>query len=298
MSAITNLWRQMVQRRLWPVAILLIAGLAAVPMLLAQEPEPTASAPAPAPAAAADDGGLSTEPIVAAAVSSGNPEKHKVVGRAKNPFGLPKQARDASAAAPNSKGSVVSHTGTSDDDAPSSGTGSDAPSTGGGTPTAPGAPATPVEPQPQPKVYAPQELTVRFGGDDRKRQSLERLEALPSEAEPVLIYMGLVKNGKYAEFMVGDGVVPVGDGDCRPSPEECETVRLRAGETEFFDIKDATGNVTDQFQLDLIKIHNAGGASASASKRKAKANVKAAVRMLQGDAGLRATAGQSVARLP
>ena len=39
MSAVTNMWRQLVQRRLWPVAILLIAALAAVPLTLAKEPE-------------------------------------------------------------------------------------------------------------------------------------------------------------------------------------------------------------------------------------------------------------------
>ena len=67
--------------------------------------------------------------------------------------------------------------------------------------------------------------------------------------------------------MVGDGVVPVGDGECRPSPEECETVRLRAGETEFFDVKDPTTNaVTAQYQLDLITIHGAGAKAARVSR--------------------------------
>ena len=47
MTAVTNLWRQLVQRRLWPVAILLIAALVAVPLMLAKDPEP---APAPPPA--------------------------------------------------------------------------------------------------------------------------------------------------------------------------------------------------------------------------------------------------------
>ena len=298
MSAITNVWRQLVQRRLWPVAIVLIAALAAVPLTLAKQPEPAAPAPSPAPAAEADsqDALLAAEPIVAKGAAVDTAKRHKVVGKAKNPFGVAKPAGSGSDAAPNSKGSVVTKTRSKDDDAPSTGSGGGTPSTGTSTPTqpAPAAPVTPAAPQPKPKTYAPQELTVRFGSDESKRQSLKRLQALPSEESPVLIYLGLLKDGKTAEFLVGDGVVPVGDGECRPSPEECETVRMRAGETEFFDVKDATGNVVEEYQLDLLKVHRGGGASAS----KAKASVKAATRLVSGGAGLRATVGQSIARLP
>ena len=86
--------------------------------------------------------------------------------------------------------------------------------------------------------------------------------------------MGVLKDGKTAVFLVDDGVTPVGDGDCRPSPEACETIRMKAGETEFLDVKDATGTVTDQYQLDLIKIHS--GKTASATKAKASSRAGAA----------------------
>ena len=56
MSVLTDIWRQLVQRRLWPVAVLLIAALVAVPLLLAKDPEPTVEAAAPAPANAARRG--------------------------------------------------------------------------------------------------------------------------------------------------------------------------------------------------------------------------------------------------
>ena len=47
MSSVQNVWRQLVQRRLWPVAVLLLAGLAAVPVLMAKDPEPVAATPQP-----------------------------------------------------------------------------------------------------------------------------------------------------------------------------------------------------------------------------------------------------------
>ena len=56
-----------------------------------------------------------------------------------------------------------------------------------------------------------------------------------------------------------------------PTPEDCETLRLRAGETEFFDVVDETGNITAQYQLDLVKIHKGETASASKAAASSKA---------------------------
>jgi hypothetical protein len=281
MSALTNVWRQLVQRRLWPVAILLIAALAAVPLALAEPPEP-AGAPTPAVTAESGETALATQPIVAQATAADRSKRRKVLGSPKNPFGVPRTEDAGSAAAPNSNGSTTAQDATPDQTesndggtSPSS-SGGGSPSTGGGSAPAPIAPATPA---PAPKTYAMHELTVRFGdaSGSLERKSLERLQPLPSAAEPVLIYLGVLKDGKTAVFLVDHGVSAIGDGDCRPSPEECETIRLRAGETEFLDIVDETGTVTAQYQLDLIKIHKSTTASAS----RAKASSKAGRRLLK-----------------
>jgi hypothetical protein len=292
-SAPTNLWRQFVQRRLWPVAILLVAALAAVPLALSKDPAP----PAPAPPAPVTDSGspdeLAAQPIVAP--SEARISRRKVLGASKNPFGVAKQET-----APTNQSDPpvvnVEQTGQDGGDSP---TGGSAPSTGtGSTPptTVAPAPTTPAEPTPPPKKYAHQELTVRFGGaDDVGRQSVKRLQALPSEELPVLIYMGVLKDGKTAVFLVDDGVEPVGDGECHPTPEQCETVRLRVGETEFFDVKDETGTVTAQYQLDLIKIHKSGSSSDEPTRSAAglAGSKPRAARSV-----LRSTAGRISAQLP
>jgi hypothetical protein len=273
MSAITNVWRQLVQRRLWPVAILLIAALAAVPLALAAQPEPAA----PAPAAQADSGetALATEPIVAQAAVSDRSKRRKVLGKAKNPFGV--ASTDTGSAAPaDSKGST-----TAVEPKPTS---SSAPATGGSAPATSVAPttgSTPVAapPPPTPKTYEMYELTVRFGDATAsgQRQTLKRLQPLPSADAPVLIYLGVLKDGKTAVFLVDHGVQAVGDGVCRPGPGDCETIRLQAGDTEFLDVTDATGAVTAQYQLDLVKIHK----SSTASAARATASSKAGRRLLK-----------------
>jgi hypothetical protein len=278
MSALTNVWRQLVQRRLWPVAILLIAALAAVPLALAEEPEPAAPAPAPT----ADKSGekaLAVEPIVAQATAADRAKRRKVLGSRKNPFGVPKTEEAGSAAAPNSDGSTKAQEPSSpapSDGAPTpSGSTGGSPSAGGGSAPVTSDPA----PQPAPKRYSVQELTVRFGDAEGtpERKSLKRLQPLPSADEPVLIYLGVLRDGKTAVFLLDHGVQAVGDGDCRPSPQECETLRMRAGDTEFIDVVDDTGAVTAQYQLDLLKIHKSTTASAS----RAKASSKAGQRLLK-----------------
>ncbi len=274
MSAITNVLRQLKERRLWPVAILLVAGLAAVPVVLAKEP----AAPAPAPPTTADNGAedvLASQPIVAEAAPSDRAKRRKVLGSPKNPFAVSKTETGSDTPA-SSDG-----TNTANDPQPGSGTtttgGTSTPSTGApSTPTTtPGTPASP------PKTYAPGSLTVRFGdGTASVRKTVNKLQALPSTDAPVLIYLGLSRDGKSAIFLVDEGVEAVGDGSCDPAPDKCETVELKAGETEFLDVKDDTGNVVAQYQLDLIKIHKASASSARASRTRAT-RAKAA-RLLQG----------------
>jgi len=288
-SAVSNLWRQLVQRRLLPVAILLIAALAAVPLLLAKDADPV---PAPPPAQVDTKSELAETPIVTAAVAGERIKRRKVLGAAKNPFAVPVEPAEADAPPAADPGGTTP-------DAPKPDAGSVGAAPGAGSPPSSGAPVAPTvpdEPAPAPKKYAPEELTVRFGGsDDAKRESVKRLQPLPSAELPVLIYMGVLKDGKTAEFMLDAGVTAVGDGECHPSPDECETIRLRVGETEFLDVVDESGNVAQQFQLDLLKIHNVKQRDFAAARTKS-VKAKSAVRRTK----LRSVASAIVAatRLP
>jgi hypothetical protein len=274
MSAITNVWRQLVQRRLWPVAILLIAALVGIPLALAKDPAPPPAVPVVA-SAESGESALAVQPIVAQATAADRGKRRKVLGARKNPFGLPKAAASASATPPSSDGST---TATDPSSTVHSG-GSPAGSSPSSTTTDPGyVPAPGTTPTPDTKTYSVQELTVRFGDSSGEpvRRTLKRLQPLPSAETPVLIYLGVLKDGKTAVFLVDQGVSAVGDGDCRPTPDKCETILLKAGETEFLDITDAAGTPGAQYQLDLIKIHK----STTASAARAKASSRAGRRLL------------------
>jgi hypothetical protein len=252
MNVLSTTWRQLVRRKLWPVAVLLIAALAAVPVLLARDATPvdTPALPetsAPAETASTDD--ALAEPVVAKASAADRSRRRRVLGARKNPF----------EPAPLPKAKKAKKTTEAKADAKTE----DKPATTAPSTDVPSAPVAPVEPA-KPKKPAPPKgsLTVRFGdpsADALDKKLLRKLEGLPdgtTETGPLVIYTGLTDHGKKAVFLVDASLELTGDGTCKPHPSSCETVELAAGETEFFDVIDPeTGEVTTQYELDLVKIN-------------------------------------------
>jgi hypothetical protein len=247
MNMITDILRQIVRRKLWPVALVLLGALAAVPLVLAKQPE---TAPV-----AANTAKVESIPatFVAAAREADETERRRVLGGVKDPFEpapLPKAKTKKKAKA--SATATPTATAKADDAPTSAGT-----TSGGGTTTPP-----PVSPEPTatPTTTIPAySIKVRFGttdaATDPEAKTVERLSVLPDEENPVLVYRGVEDGGKVAIFELTGAVEAQGDGECAPTPEDCQYLKLRAGETEFITITD-TGEETDaQYQLDLVKIY-------------------------------------------
>jgi hypothetical protein len=279
MKPLEMIWRPLVERRLLPVAIVLVAALAAVPFLLKKDPAPV---PPPAAVPGADqalaDNPATEKPVVSLVTDGERTKRRRVLGARKNPF-------EPAAAAPTPTPAAVTTQTQSTGGTSTGGTvtvpggslgGGPAPSTGGSaTPPVSAPPA--AAPKPKYELYS---LTVRFGSTDEDalpKLNLPRLKALPAADDPLLVYLGPTKSGKSAVFMVDSNIEPQGDGSCNPSPANCETIRLSPGDTEFFDVKDEAGTTTAQYQLDLVKIKRSTTASA-AKARSARAKASKAGR--------------------
>jgi len=268
MNVLTTTWRQLVRRRLWPVALLLLAALVAVPVLLAREPEAPAPIAPLATSVEADD--TIAEPVVAEVTAEDRDRRRRVLGVRKDPFSPPppKKVKKADADEPEEQAPSAPDTGTIT--IPDIGTG------GGGGGLQPGG-----EPAKKPTFYSPGTIIVRFGSTtgELERLAIEKFEALPDNEFPLLVYMGLTKNGKKAKFLVDAAVEADGDGTCKPHPSSCEVIELAVGETEFLDVinpepeedpadEETEETVTEesedepdlvaQFQLDLVDIKRAG----------------------------------------
>jgi hypothetical protein len=273
MSLIKDTWRQIVQRRLWPIALVLLAALVAVPVLLARTPAP---GPGPAaPTAAASEPATGDEalakPIVA--VATGDDSRRHVLGASKDPF--------RPEATPTPTPTPVSKSAGTSGKSSANGGGDGTPATGGSTAPGTSTPSTPGGVT-TPKSYPADSLTVRFGTGEGDANSVLRVgEPLPGAAAdeaatPVLVYLGLTKSGKQARFLLDAGVVADGDGRCvSGGGTACETLYLSAHETEFLDVTGDDGTVTAKYQLDLVSIHRSAKAARAAKAAKARKSAAA-----------------------
>jgi hypothetical protein len=267
MNAVKSTWSQLVSRRLWPVAILLVAALAAVPFLLAKQPE------VPVPPVVSTDN-LTTEaddaiaePVVAEVLPEDRSRRRRLLGQRKDPFRPAPPAKKAKAEGKDSE----QQQSDSKPQQPSGGDEKPAESGGGGGSSAPAPAPAPAEPVAPKKYFSPGTIIVRFSDPNSGQAAkfaIKKLQPVPDDELPLLVYMGLTKDGKRAKFLVDASVEVDGDGKCRPHPSNCETVELAVGETEFLDVidpeapedADAEDRIAAQFQLDLVDIKRKGDA--------------------------------------
>jgi hypothetical protein len=258
MRAVRELWTELVERRLWPVALLLVAALVAVPILLAKQPsaEQSAAVGTDAPPLAAIAAQPPGEPVVSVAAGV---VQAPLIGRAKDPFHqqfVPARASTAGSAAPPSGGPT---TGSGGSGAPTGGSG------GGSGSGGSGGNATPA-----PRTYVYASVDVHFGraaSPLTEIKDVPRLAPLPNATDPILIFMGTRADHQTAVFMLSTDVKAQGDGRCVPSAKTCEAIELRRGGVALLDVTGADGFVT-QYELDLdsVALHTTTSkATASAS---------------------------------
>jgi hypothetical protein len=251
MSFLRNLLADLVEKRLWPVAVLLVGALVAVPVLLGGGDAGSGDV-AVAPAAPADTSGARAVRVS----EDGEVLTVAPTGAKRNPFTQPvakKAAAETDAAPattnePQAPASGGSAGGATTDATPT------APSTGGTTTT----PSTPSTPQPDEDTNVLR-VDLRFGEPGATKQKayddVARLSALPSTNEPVVIFLGLKKDKKTATFLISSDATATGDGDCKPSATNCQTIEMRQGDSTFLDID--LGSGVRQFRLDVKKIEEA-----------------------------------------
>jgi hypothetical protein len=64
-----------------------------------------------------------------------------------------------------------------------------------------------------------------------RHRDVKLMTPLPSESNPVLLFLGASEDGKRAGFLVSSDVVTVrGDGNCVPAPSACQLLYLKKGD--------------------------------------------------------------------
>jgi hypothetical protein len=273
-SGVRGILRDLVERKLWPIAVLLLVGAVAVPVYLGRSSADDGATP-PATNLQADAGKASKAAVKLDEDPAGDDDRP---GGVRNPFKQLHVPKKAAAPAPADKAPAT--------DQPS-GSGGSGGSDGSEPPLAPGGtggsgdggskPKSPSDPL---DVY---HLSLRFGRAEASQlktyHDVARLSPLPTADNPFFVYTGVLKDGKTAVFLLSSDATATGDGHCRPSPKSCQTIEVKEGDTEFFDL--TVGGSAVQYQLDVVKVFKKGASSAVAAAASHERHSNAGANMLR-----------------
>jgi hypothetical protein len=268
-----DLWHDLREKRLAPVAVALAAGLIAVPVVL--------SKPSEAPEPAAPDKVVRTapDPKELKALASVKLDESAMGARGSsldtfdpaNPF-RPPRAIEKRAEQKDGAGSTVTGEAAQTPDSTGGNSGGDTGSTGGGnngstgggdTGSGGGGDGGGTTTTVQYRYVV--DLTLTVNGRTRRVRNMERLDMLPSQKSPLLLYLGVSPNAGNAVFLVDSTLEAAGEGSCKPRRSDCAFLYLGAGSEHAF-----TNSEGDSYTLridEIRKVRHDGTAAASKSKR-------------------------------
>ena len=274
---VRSVFQDLVEKRLWPVALAMVVALIAIPVVLSK---PASSTPAPAPAAATapatgSGGSLSAfQPVVSSEGSKSSEIRKALRGfSTKDPFkvqGLKSGGGDQGSVQVEGGDATVSGGGSATGSGSTGGGNASPESTSGsGQSTGTSAPSGPT--------YYTYTVDVRFGKEgnlDKKR--LERFRALPSSQDPVIVFMGVTADGEDAVFLVSSASGTTGEGDCQPD-DTCTFLYMKPGQQQAFESVDGNNQVVT-YVLKLLEVNvektdppkGTSSASSKASRRAAR----------------------------
>jgi hypothetical protein len=255
-SSVRAIWEELLERRLWPIALALVVAIIAVPVMLskpASEPTPLPPAPAATGAspAAAFQPAISTE-----GKKSSEIRKNLRRFTRKNPFtpqGVNLNANLASGTAEPVQtdlgGAVTAGATGGDSFAPGS---TDSGSSGTGTS---GSTTTPSAGSTTETFYYHYTASVRFGVTGKEdAKTLNEFRALPSSDNPVIVFMGVRNDGKTAVFLISADSTTTGDGTCKPDDDACTLLYMKKGNVRTIEAVNADNSITE-YTLELRDIN-------------------------------------------
>lgn len=251
MTFFRDLIADLVTKKLWPVATVLLAAIVAIPTKLTKHENTgggTVAADASGQRAAREV--ADAEPVVQLASDQpGHTDSVRGLA-AHDPFS-PHKAKSART-----------------DQGGSGGSGQATPATGGGSTGTTTPQTTTPKKKTTVKRYDTYHVDVRFGelGAEKTSNDVPRLTALPNSTSPIVVFVGVLNDGVTAVFLVTSDAVPHGDGSCKPDKNSCTYVYMKAGDTETLDVAAGTAGLA-QYELKVLRVHKASTASAQEALR-------------------------------
>ena len=259
MTFFLDLWQDLREKRLWPVAVGLLAAAIAIPLIMLK---PAADPSTPAPIAV-----NSGEPETLPAVNvDGAPVRGSKLETfsTRNPFKpLSDLEDDETTTGGDTSGGGSSDGGSSVSGGGPSGSGSvpsggSSPGGSSGSPDLPfddgSDPSTPSTPTEREQWYR-FAVDVKFGtpANQKTLKEVPRLASLPDAETPAVVFMGVTDGGDRAVFYVADASLTAdGEGECQDEAT-CRVITLGlSGGSDEATFTSSDGTV--QYDLQLLRI--------------------------------------------
>jgi hypothetical protein len=267
-----DLWHDLREKRLAPVAVVLLLGLVAVPVLLAKPAEDPGPAPVVAAPKKADREALAALTKVKLGEDAAGKGSTLGVFDPDNPFSPPKGTIKKDGVPTSGDAGPGDVSGTPGSTSPGGDVTDGGALGGGGGVTSPGVTIPPTGGGGGGKTTTTVykyvvDLTFKANGRTRHIKGMEKLDMLPSDSSPLLIFMGVTAKGADAVFLVDSTLEAAGEGRCKPSPAECAFAYIGAGSEYVFSEEDGDTYTIRIDQIRKVKV----GASADSSAKGAKA---------------------------
>jgi hypothetical protein len=260
-----DLWQDLQAKRLAPIAVLLVLALIAVPVVLSKPAKTAGPPPVHAARSAPDPKDLKALASVKLANADERGSSLDTFDPS-DPFRPPKsitKKKEADTNAPSSVAGNTSGGSTSGDTSGGGDTGSTGGTTGGTGGGTTGGTGGGDQTQTVQYRYVV-DVTFITNGHARHIKGLERLQMLPSENSPLLLFLGVTPKAGNAVFLVDSTLDAAGEGRCKPKASECAFLYIGAGSEHAF-----TNDDGDSYRIRIDEIRKVPvGADASASRAK------------------------------
>jgi hypothetical protein len=98
---------------------------------------------------------------------------------------------------------------------------------------------------------------------------MERLDMLPSQENPLLLFLGVSANAGNAVFLVDSTLEAAGEGRCKPRASDCAFLYLGAGSEHEFTNEEGDSYTLRIDEIRKVKVDGTAAASRSKSARAA-----------------------------
>ena len=269
--------RDLVDKKLWPVAVLLLAAIVAVPFLIGGG-SPSDDAAAPVAVVAPAPGAPGSKSLITV-IDDGDGGKDTRPGRIKDPFYDPPEPP-----APESA-SGASPAGSAGSAGPAA-----APSTGGGAPTGGASPAPSSSPETTPQPTSPKPAAASgyyrtvarwYESERSKARPITRLTPFGGVEDPAALYLGVTKSdASYAVFLLGPNATSTGDAECEKT--DCRVIGLKTGQSQVVTVQPPDGSAARTYRLEVasVKAVTTDAATARALRAKVHADGREAMRAM------------------